>query len=107
MGYLKIMKVEQFKVANQFHIYNNDTDILQSYDSKVVEVKHITEDNEHVIDFITLGCDWDYSNTTRKYVYLFLEEYSDLIIPYNEKNKRAYIQKLIDSNEIQYNENMR
>lgn len=100
------MKVEQYQNKNQFHIYGNDEDILQSYNSTVVIIKHYNEDNAN-IHLITLGCDWDYSKTTSKHVYMFLEEYGNIYIPYNEKNKRKYIQSLIDSGEIDYNEELR
>ena len=101
------MKVEQFINKNQFHIidYNNDIDYLQSYDSLVVKIKNYTEDNAN-IHLITLGIDWDYSTTTSKHVYAFLEEYGDINF-YGITNKRAYVNKLIKDGEIDYDENMR
>jgi len=94
------MKVEQFINKNQFHLYGNGKNILQSYDSTVV-----------VIDYtptfkIILGRDWDYSTTTSKHVYAFLEEYGNIDF-YGIRNKRAYINKLINDGKIQYDETMR
>lgn len=93
------MKVEQFHNKNQFHLYGAGINILQSYNSTVVSINNNGT--------ITLGRDWNYSTTTSKHVYMFLEEYGDIYIPYNEKNKRKYIQSLIDSGEIEYNEELR
>lgn len=83
------MKVEQFLNRNQFHIYGEDKDILQSYNSKVVEIK-----NKNDFQWIKLGHDWDYSTTTSKHVYAFLDEYSKVKI-YGVTNKRKYIKDLI------------
>ena len=83
------MKVEQFLNRNQFHLYDGGTDILQSYNSKVVEIIH-----KGIYQYITLGCDWDYSTTTSKHVYAFLDEYSRVEI-YGVTNKRKYINDLI------------
>lgn len=94
------MKVEQFKNKNQFHLYGNGENSLQSYDSLVCTIKYV--DNFRTI---FLGRDWDYSNTTRKHVYLFLEEYADVRLN-NVSNKRKFIQELINQNIIKYDENM-
>ena len=83
------MKVEQFIHANQFHLYGNGKDILQSYDSKVVEIEYLNGKQ-----VVTLGRDWDYSTTTSKHVYAFLEEYSKIRI--SDTNKRQYINRLIE-----------
>ena len=91
------MKVEQFYNANQFHIYGVGYDALQSYASLVAKVEN---------GVLTLGRHWDYSKTTLKHVYLFLEEYSDVNLYEGKANKRAYIQKLIDNGQINYDENM-
>ena len=90
------MKVEQFLNRNQFHIYGEDKDILQSYNSKVVEITN----NPGCYQTIKLGCDWDYSTTTSKHVYAFLDEYSKVKI-YGVTNKRKYIKDLIQ----EYKEN--
>lgn len=97
------MKVEQFVHSNQFRLYGQGKNILQSYNSKVVEIDCVGTGVK-----ITLGRDWDYSTTTSKHVYMFLEEY----VPYyiinfsGVNNKRAYINKLIKNGVIGYNENM-
>ena len=92
------MKVEQFYNKNQFHLYGAGIDILQSYDSTVVSINNNGT--------ITLGLDWDYSTTTSKHVYMFLEEYGN--ISFNGiRNKRAYVNKLIREGAITYNEEMR
>jgi len=84
------MKVEQFLNRNQFHLYGDNKDILQSYDSKVVEITN----NPGCVQCIILGCDWDYSKTTSKHVYAFLDEYSKVRI-YGVENKKKYINDLI------------
>lgn len=91
------MRVEQFYSKNQFRIYGKGINNFQSYDSLVVSI-----DANGVI---TLGRDWDYSITTSKYVYLFLEEYGNIDF-YGIRNKRAYVNKLIKENKIRYVEEM-
>ena len=85
------MKVEQFLNRNQFHLYDTNIDILQSYNSKVVEITNYNG----CYQCITLGRDWDYSTTTSKHVYAFLDEYSKVRI-YGVSNKRKYIRDLIE-----------
>ena len=104
------MFVQQFYNKNQFVIRGereNEKTVFQSYDSIIAE---INENGQ-----LTLGIDWDYSKTTLKHLYLFLNDYiysfNDNIKEYikelqNKTNKKAYIQKLIDNNIIQYNEDM-
>lgn len=96
------MKVEQFYNKNHFHLYgmNNGVwcDMLQSYNSLVVKIERQ--------DKITLGSDWDYSTTTSKHVYLFLEEYDNINFD-GVKNKRAYVNRLIENGVINYDANMR
>lgn len=53
--------------ANQFVIEGNGKTQLQSYSSIVVSI----EENGD----IKLGPDWDYSNTTRRAVYKFLDDH--------------------------------
>lgn len=90
------MKVEQFEAKNQFHLYGEGKHILQSYDSKVIVIQG---------DSIILGRDWDYSRTTSKYVYLFLEYYGYINF-WNISNKKKYINDLIKEGKIKYDENM-
>ena len=84
------MKVEQFLNRNQFHLYGEDKDILQSYNSKVVEITNY----QGCYQCVKLGKNWDYSTTTSKHVYAFLDEYSKVKI-YGVINKRKYINELI------------
>lgn len=81
------MKVEQFLNRNQFHLYDDTKDIFQSYNSQICIIR---KDSCEVI----LGRDWDYSTTTSKHVYAFLDEYSKVRI-YGVTNKRKYINDLI------------
>ena len=83
------MKVEQFLNRNQFRLYDTDINILQSYNSKVVEIT-----NNGSLQKIVLGRDWDYSTTTSKHVYAFLDEYSNVKIC-GITNKRKYINDLL------------
>ena len=104
----KVMKVEQFHNKNQFHLYTTydateeNLHELQSYDSLVVSISK--KDGSH--DVVVLGRDWDYSTTTSKHVYMFLEEYANINF-YGITNKRAYVNKLIKDGMIYYNENMK
>ena len=93
----KNMKVEQFVHANQFRLYSEGVNCLQSYDSLVVKIEN---------GVVTLGRDWDYSTTTSKHVYEFLEEYSNIRF-YGVKNKRKYVNELIKEGKIIYDEEMR
>lgn len=85
------MKVEQFLNRNQFHLYGDNKDVLQSYNSKVVEITN----NPGCVQCIILGRDWDYSTTTSKHVYAFLGEYSKIKF-YGISNKRKYIKDRIE-----------
>lgn len=91
------MKVEQFYNKNQFIIKNENEIYLQSYESTVAKI------SENGI--LWLGHDWDYSKTTLKYLYLFINEYKYKLQEYlynnlrnlqDITNKKKYIQKLID-----------
>lgn len=84
------MKVEQFLNRNQFRLYDTNINILQSYNSKVVEITN----NPGCMQCIILGKDWNYSTTTSKHVYAFLEKYSNIKF-YNITNKRKYINDLL------------
>ena len=62
------MKVHQFYNKNQFLLKGDGKAIFQSYSSTIAIWDYATKT-------LTLGIDWDYSNTTRKHLYLFLNEY--------------------------------
>lgn len=90
------MKVKQYKVKNHFIITDDNKKVLQSYDSIVVEIKKF--DNTEMS--IVLGRDWDYSPTTRRYVYSFLEDYTNINL-HDITNKKKYINDLLK----EYNNN--
>lgn len=94
------MKVSQFYNKNQFIIVDDDKIVFQSYQSTIAKIEK---------GILTLYPDWDYSHTTRKHLYLFLDECSHLfsrelreqLWTLNvQKNKRQFIQNLIDSGMI-------
>lgn len=102
------MKVKQFYNKNQFIIEGLEGVTFQSYNSEIANIDKKGN--------LILGVDWDYSNTTLKHLYLFLNDYfynlnyntKELLRDLTKKsNKRKYIQKLIDNKKIEYNENMR
>ena len=61
-------KIEQLEHANQFVIKNGNKIIFQSYASQVATYNRATKT-------LILGYDWDYSNTTLRHLYLFLDWY--------------------------------
>lgn len=83
------MYVEQLHNKNQFVITDTTTKkiVFQSYNSTIAEYDVKTKE-------LTLFRNWDYSNTTRKHLYLFINEYTPIIIP-SVKNKRLWIEKNI------------
>lgn len=92
------MKVRQFYNKNQFIITGNGATVFQSYDSTIAKI-----DANGVLSF---GSDWDYSATTKKHLYLFLNDYKCLIdnFQYSQlfskgfsesKNKTAFLNNLI------------
>lgn len=99
------MKVKQFYNKNQFLIEDKGEKYLQSYESIVAKINHN--------GVLTLGKHWNYSKTTLKHLYLFLNDFvryniNVLLIPFiNEiltsNNKKKTIQKLIDNNIIKIN----
>lgn len=99
------MRVEQFYNKNQFIITDKESGktVFQSYDSKIAE---IDKDGK-----LTLFRDFDYSQTTRKHLYLFLSDYRynmafdlryKIVGVLDSKNKRKALQSLIDGDEIAY-----
>ena len=98
------MKVEQFYNKNQFIIKDKKQDkiIFQSYESTIAKIENKK---------LTLYADFDYSKTTQKHLYLFINDYfccldyetRTLLQGFEcSKNKRAFLQKLIDQNKIEY-----
>ena len=96
------MKVEQFYNKNQFIIYGGDAIVtFQSYNSIIAKI-----DRQGTLIF---GNDWNYSKTTLKHLYLFLEDEKMFLCDFikkeleglqNTKNKKAFLQKLIDNQKI-------
>ena len=100
------MKVQQFYNKNQFIIYGDGLTIFQSYNSTIAIIKDKT---------LTFGKNWDYSNTTRKHLYLFLRDYDYYLNDdiYNKiqealytKNIRKALQNLIDNKVIAYDDTL-
>ena len=99
------MKVRQLENKNQFLMEDEKQVIFQSYNSIIAIFNKKTRD-------LTLGCDWDYSRTTLKHLYIFLRDviYYDLKLEQKarirealeSRNTKKAIQKLIDKNIIQY-----
>lgn len=97
------MRVEQFYNKNQFVIYGGDAIVtFQSYNSIIAKIdKNGT---------FWLGNDWNYSKTTLKHLYLFINDYFNLLGDFTQKlfgyefntskNKKAFLQKLIDNDKI-------
>ena len=54
-------------VVNQFVIKDDNRKVFQSYDSTIVKCVY----NKTGCD-VLIGCDWDYSRTTTKYLKIFL-----------------------------------
>ena len=98
------VKIHQLNNKNQFIINHNEMIYFQSYDSLIASYNTNTQK-------LIIGCDWDYSNTTRKHLYIFMSEYcfiysgftNDL---YYSKNKRQLIIKLIKNKVVSYDKNM-
>ena len=97
------MKIKQLENKNQFVIFGDNGEIeFQSYDSLIARI-----DKKGILE---LSNRWDYSKTTLKHFYIFLDEYFSFLGDFtqklfgyefnNSKNKRAYIQKLIDNGKI-------
>lgn len=102
------MRVEQFYNKNQFVITGDGVKVFQSYDSTIAKI-----DADGRLSF---GDMWDYSLTTRKHLYLFLSDYKNTLENFtysqlfykdgglnNQKNKRAFLQNLIDKKVIKVN----
>lgn len=98
------MKVKQLGNKNQFIILGDNGEIeFQSYDSRIAKINKSGS--------LELSSRWDYSKTTLKHLYIFLDKYfynidefiqKELksILYENCRNKRASIQKLIDDEKI-------
>ena len=72
--------------ANQFVIRTKKAKYFQSYDSVVCKL-----DGKNVI----LSTDWDYSNTTRKHLYIFLRQNG-----YYNLSSAKEVRKAIENKEV-------
>ena len=93
--------VYQLEHANQFVITSGSKKIFQSYESvcAIYDTEECT---------LTLGRNWDYSNTTLRHLYLFIDRVCNtyaLGLPYHPKKKD--IQKAINKGAIAYDEDLR
>ena len=78
--------------ANQFVINKNGIVYFQSYESPICRI----ENNK-----VTLTSDWDYSNTTRKHLYIFLEQnYKGYLLNLSRESKRKSILAAIEKKSI-------
>lgn len=74
--------------ANQFVIKKKNVLYFQSYESPICRIK----DNK-----VTLTSDWDFSNTTRKHLYIFLEQnYMGRLLNLSRESKRKSILAAIE-----------
>lgn len=99
----KLPKVENFYNRNQFIITIDDEIYLQSYNSIIAKV-HKRYGHLYIYD------DWDYSKTTLKHLYLFLQDIAmeycetriiDLIDKIlSSKNKKQALAKVLDSENL-------
>lgn len=98
-----MQKVKQFYNKNQFIIEGDEGVTFQSYESTIATIDRQGK--------LTLFTDWDYSKTTLKHLYLFLNDYRSrldqetiaILWGLSEtKNKRQLIQNLIDKKNICY-----
>lgn len=98
------IKVNQLQNKNQFMIEDEEKRYFQSYESLVA----IYDKNTR---HLTLGRDWNYSNTTKKHLYIFINEYCSIYeldaLLKESKNKTKTIAKAIKSGLIGYDPEMR
>lgn len=99
---LKTFKICQLQHINQYVITSDDYFIFQSYDSLIAIYDRTNK-------VLTVGIDWDYSNTTLKHLYIFIDEYcyvSGLNL-YACNNKKKLLKRFIKENKIKYDAEMR
>ena len=104
MQAFKKMHIYQLDHVNQFIIDSDDFRLFQSYKSLVA----IYDKKECQL---ILGCDWDYSNTTLKHLYLFIKNYCCMAtldaLLYNASNKKAAMYKAIKTGLVLYDPEMK
>lgn len=93
------MKIKKY--ANNQIVINTDKEIIfASYESIIAIIR-----NRKII----FGSDWDYSQTTLKYLYKFLNDYfvaDEIDQAIQGKGKKEALQRLIDNKKIILNENL-
>lgn len=99
------MKVKNLCNKNQFLMEDEKQTIFQSYDSIIAIYNKENHD-------LTFGCDWDYSKTTLKHLYIYLrdviyydmtqEQKQDITNALQSANTKKALQKLIDNKKINY-----
>lgn len=104
MQAFKKVHIKQLDHVNQFIIDSDDFRIFQSYNSLIAIYDKV---NHQLI----LGCDWDYSNTTLKHLYLFIKDYCYIAeldnLLYKASNKKAAMYKAIKNGLVLYDPEMR
>lgn len=93
------MRIKKY-ANNQIVINTKDETIFASYESIIAILKN---------GVLTLGNDWDYSKTTLKYLYKFLNDYfisEEINEAMQKANKKEALQKLIDNNKIIFNKSL-
>ena len=100
------MKVKNLCNKNQFIMEDDKKIIFQSYDS-IIAIYNKKKET------IILGKNWNYSNTTRKHLYIFIdqelplnENTKELINTKYTNNRKKSIQELIDNKKINYKKRM-
>ena len=81
-------------VANQFIRIVDNGVIFQSYKSNIAYIK-----NEGILE---IGKDWDYSQTTSKYLKQFVNKYTNFIY----KDRKSFEKEIKENDKIIYNENL-
>jgi len=93
-----MVRCEQLENKNQFVIYDDKATYFQSYESVCACVNRKNQK-------LTLFKDWDYSNTTRKHLYIFIGRFASSLVAarvYYSKNKRQEIKKMTKEKLIKY-----
>lgn len=92
-----MIKVSNFHNKNQFLIREDGKIIFQSYDS-IIAIYDTTKK-------LKFGKNWDYSTTTLKHLYFFIDEFInnfEIREVLQKTNNRTYINKLIKNGIIEY-----
>lgn len=97
-----MLKIGQVENKNQFYYEDGFKSVFQSYNSIIV----IYQNGK-----LIFGRDWDYSKTTLKHLYIYLNDYlrlygfryrEELYKALKSNNRRKALQKMIDNGQIEY-----